>query len=127
MVPPELIDAPWYADLLLAAVLLGAALAQYVAIAIDGHSWPRWLMAIGWSGLAARMVVALALYGNVPINVASMPFLAAVAGGTVLMAWQMIVRAGRPKVWCLQEPDQLCQREDRLREAIVHMHRRGSP
>ena len=126
MVPQGLMDAPWHIDAMLALILAGAAVAQYVAIAIDGHSFAKWLMAIGWTGLALRFWVALAVYGNVTINTASIPFLLCVAGGTMIGVINTIVRAGHPKVWCMREPEKQCQREDRIREAIVQLRQRNN-
>jgi hypothetical protein len=95
MVPQGLMDAPWHIDAMLALILAGAAIAQYVAIAIDGHSFAKWLMAIGWTGLTIRFVVALTVYGNVTINTASIPFLLCIAGGTMIGVINTIVRAGK--------------------------------
>lgn len=118
-----LTDAPWHVDAVLALVMVLAALAQYVCIALDGSSWSRWLLAIGWTGLAGRVLYALIVFGNVPIASVSVPFLVCIAGGTVLLAWNRIFAAGEPVVHCLQEPQYRCRREDRMREAIVQMQR----
>jgi len=118
-----LTDASWHVDAVLALVMVLAACAQYICIALDGSSWPRWLLAIGWTGLSGRVLYALVMFGNVPIASASVPFLVCIAGGTVLLAWNRIIAAGQPVVHCLQEPQHLCQREDRLRAATIQMQR----
>lgn len=114
-----MIDAPWYVDSILMSVMIGAALVQYIWIAFKGHSVGRWLQAVGFTGLAMRMGYALYVDGNVPIASASVPFLMCLAGGTVLTAWKEILQKPLPEVHCLQEPDRLCQREDRIRAAIL--------
>ena len=118
-----MIDAPWYMDLALATVMILAAMSQYAWISFSGHSTERWLLAIGWTGLAGRMTYSLAVDGNVTIVLASVPFLVMIAGGTALSAWRQLVMKPPPKIACLQEPDKLCQREDRIRAEILR--RRG--
>jgi len=113
-----MIDAPWYVDIALATVMVLAAMSQYAWISFSGHSTERWLLAIGWTGLAGRMTYSLIVDGNVTIVLASVPFLVMIAGGTALSAWRQLIMRPPPKVQCLQEPDFLCQREDRIREAI---------
>lgn len=113
-----MIDAPWYVDIALATVMILAAMSQYAWISFSGHSAERWLLAIGWTGLAGRMAYSLAVDGNVSIVLASVPFLTMIAGGTALSAWRQLVMKPPPQVQCLQEPEFLCQREDRIREAI---------
>ena len=109
-----MMDAPWYVDIALAASMTLAALAQYLWLAKNGHSAGRWLQAIGWTGLSARVIWALVVDGNVPINAVSVPFLVALAGGTVLTAWRRIVDIER-EVYCLQKPEMRCYREDRIK------------
>jgi hypothetical protein len=117
-----MIDAPWYVDLVLATVMILAAMSQYAWISFSGHSTERWLLAIGWTGLAGRLAYSLIVDGNVMIALASVPFLVMIAGGTALSAWRQLVMKPPPKVQCLQEPEFLCQREDRIREAILRRH-----
>ena len=109
-----MIDAPPYVDWALAVVMCMAAIAQYLWLAKNGSSFGRWLQAIGWTGLALRTVLGLILDGNVKIHAASVPFLVALAGGTVLTAWRRIIDAER-EVYCLQKPEMRCYREDRIR------------
>ena len=109
-----MIDAPWYVDWILAVIMALAALVQYLWIARNGSSFGRWLMAIGWTGLATRVILGLTMTGNVQIHAASVPFLVMLAGGTVLVAWRQIVDVERV-VHCLQKPEMRCYREDRIK------------
>lgn len=109
-----MMDAPWYIDYGLALVMSLAALVQYLWIARNGTSLGRWMMAIGWTGLAVRVVWGLVTEGNVAIHAASVPFLVSLAGGTVLVAWRQIIDV-EPQVNCLQKPEYRCYREDRIR------------
>lgn len=124
----QMIDAPWYVDLMVCTLIVIAAGAQYTWIALLGHSVARWMTAIGWTGLALRMGVALAVDGNVPINALSLPFLSLIAGGTALTAWRHIVAAGDPQVNCFRDPAFRCAREDRIVEARARLlhDKRGS-
>ncbi len=108
-----MIDAPWYIDWFLGLIMTFAAIMQYIWIANNGHSAERWLMAVGWTGLAARVVYGLVSTGNVSIAAASVPFLLALAGGTVLLGWRQLFDA-EVRVNCLQEPQLRCYREDRI-------------
>lgn len=109
-----MIDAPPYVDLLMTIIITLTAFVQYVWIAKNGHGLGRWLQAIGWTGLSARMIYGMAVYGDLTVHAASIPFLIMVAGGTVLTAWTRIVDTER-EVFCLQKPEMRCYREDRIK------------
>lgn len=123
MVPEALMDAPWYVDAVLMVIMFTAAGVHYFSIAREGHTVGRWLLAIGWTGLAIRFCYGLVTTGNVLVNPASIPFLLMLAAGTVFVAWRELRAFGAPEVYCLQEPDKLCQREDRIRSAIEESYR----
>lgn len=123
MVPQELSDAPWWIDTALMFVMMASAGVHYFAIAREGHSVGRWLLAIGWTWLSMRFAFALVLTGNIVVNPAAIPAFLMLATGTVFVAWRSLRLNGAPPVYCLQEPDKLCQREDRIRAAIEDSYR----
>lgn len=113
-----MIDAPIYVDAILGVLLLVAATTQSIWIAFHGHSLGRWLQAIGWSGLAIRVLWSVAHGQDPPIAAVSIPLLLMAAGGATLTAVQQM-RLLWMDVRCIQRPEHRCFREDRVRAAIM--------
>jgi hypothetical protein len=113
-----MVDAPWYVDLAVALCLVLSAGINYTLIGMNGNSLGRWLSAVGWTGLSARMLYGLLVDGNVPIASISMPFLAMAAGGTVIGALRHM-RESQADVKCLRDPWIKCQRSDRVEAALA--------
>jgi hypothetical protein len=111
------LNAPPWIDGMLCVAFVTAALVQYVLIAMRGHSVGRWMQAIGWTGLAMRLMWAFITDQDPIIASISIPFLISASGGTALSAYQYM-RVMAADVRCIQDPSQRCAREDRVMLAI---------
>ncbi len=111
-------DAPLYIDLILGVYLAIAALAHYVEIAFVGSTVWRWLSACGWTGLILRILWSIALGKNPPIANVSVPLMMMAAGGGAIAA-TLSTRRMWADARCIADPTLTCQREDRVREAVL--------
>jgi len=112
----SMIDAPVYVDIALAIILAVAAGTQYVWLAFHGHSIGRWLQAIGFTGLAMRILWTVAQGQDPHIAAISIaPLCMICIGATITAVHQM--RSMLIDVRCLQNPLYPCFREDRLKKA----------
>lgn len=113
-----MVDAPIYVDWLLVVALMIAAAVQYVWIGFHGHSAGRWLQALGFTGLAMRLMWSLSQGDDPPVAAVSIPLLMFVAAGSSITAIQQM-RMLWMDVRCLQSPEHRCFREDRVKAALM--------
>lgn len=113
-----MIDAPVHADFVLGICLAIAALVQYAWIGFYGHSIGRWLQAVGFTGMAIRLIWAVAIGDNPPIAAISIPLLIFIGAGSALTALQQM-HALWLDVRCFQDPTKPCFRADRIRLALL--------
>lgn len=113
-----MIDAPVYVDVSLAVVLLFAACAQFFWLGMHGNSVGRWLQALGFCGIAVRIIWTISIGNDPHIASFSIPFLAAIGCGAAITAIQQM-KLLRLEVRCMQDPTQPCFRKDRVKAAIM--------
>jgi len=111
------IDAPVHIDLILGICLAIAAIVQYTWIAFHGHSIGRWLQAVGFTGLAIRIIWSIAIGNDPPIAAVSVPLLVFIGAGSALTAIQQM-RLLWLDVKCIQNPQHRCYRADRIKLAM---------
>jgi hypothetical protein len=114
-------NAPWWADVIVAAAMFLVGMGKGYSIAVFGHTLWRWVEVIGWIGLCGRFVAGLVLYGDVPVNSISLLFLLLICAGRLDNIRRQI-EAERVKLFCFRDPAIRCNREDRIRAAILQRH-----
>lgn len=112
-----MIDAPVYVDWALALVLMVSAIIQYIWIGFHGHTFGRWLQALGFTGLSVRLIWSLVQGYDPHIAAVSIGPLAGIATGSSITAIQQM-RLLWTSVRCIQAPEHRCFREDRVKQAL---------
>ena len=111
------VDAPPYIDTMLAFVFVITAGVNYVWIGMHGHTAGRWLQALGFTGLAMRLIFDLISGGDPHISAAAIFPLTAIAAGTSITAIQQM-RMLWVDVRCMNDPKHKCFRSDRIKMAL---------
>lgn len=124
----DMLDGAGYVpgDYALAVLITLAACVTYARIAFEivptlRVPAPRLLMALGWTILALRFWLTLAMGGDVIVAPVSLVALGMITSGYCLVQIRAIRRAlalARDPLYCLQAPEQRCQREDRVAEVM---------
>jgi hypothetical protein len=86
--PEELVqyDTPWFMDISLCIIFFVAMFIQAWFLTKDRKDIGRWLLLIGWGGMALRTGGALVLFGDLHIPLAAFPFLILIAVGSIIVS-----------------------------------------
>lgn len=124
----EILDGRGYflGDVALAILITLSACLTYARIAFEVKTlrfpFPRAVMAVGWTMWAMRFWWSIFTDLDVIVAPISMVAIAMVASGysaVQLLALRRAVQMLRTPIFCFQNPEIPCQREDRLKEAIL--------
>lgn len=113
-------------DLALAVLITLSALLSYIRIGFETGALrllvPRMALGIGFTVWAMRFWYTIWIGGDVMVAPVSMVAIALICTGYSVVQVVAIRRAfalSQHPIFCLQEPDERCHREDRVREALL--------
>lgn len=114
------------ANVLIGLLLTVAAILTYTRIAFEEGPlqmfWPRSIMAAGLTLLALRFWASMVLGQEVHVPPLAMIAIGLTFGGYCVVQMRSIKRAiqvSRVNLKCFRDAELPCQREDRVREAII--------